>query len=98
MLEQYYDKNGWDQYVKSNELEGANEYIKSFTNIKYIGHGGTCIAFTNNDTQNQSVVIKVCLKKRMTFVSVGKMQEPFQEINTTSCGTTTIFTLNVFMM
>jgi hypothetical protein len=65
MLEQYYDKNGWDQYVESNELGGADEYIKTFPNIKYIGHGGTCIAFTNNDTQNHSVVIKVCLKKRM---------------------------------
>ena len=77
MLEQYYDKNGWDKYIQPEELQNAEIYIDNIKNIKYVGHGGTCIAFVD-DNNNEPLVIKVCLKDRMV-VNDSKMFVAFSK-------------------
>lgn len=74
MLEQYYDKNGWNNIIGLDQLQNVDNFLNNIVGIKYIGHGGTCIAFINSD----KVVIKVCLKNRMvtcnskTFIAFSK--------------------------
>ncbi len=77
MLELYYDKNGWDKYVQLDKLQNVEKFINGIKNVKYIGHGGTCIVFSDNDISKKQV-IKVCLKNRMitnnsrTLISFSK--------------------------
>ena len=69
MLELYYDKNGWDKYIHLDKLHNVDKFICAIQNVKYIGHGGSCIVFASDDMLKQQV-IKVCLKNKMRKVLI----------------------------
>jgi hypothetical protein len=58
MLNEYYTQNGWVKKIAISELNDVENFLKTIPNLNYVGHGGTCIAFSNN----KDTIIKVCLK------------------------------------
>jgi hypothetical protein len=65
MLKQYYEQNGWDKYIEYDKLNKVEEYISNISQIKYLNHGGTCIAFMKEIKESFSnsdpIVIKICI-------------------------------------
>ena len=46
MLKDYYCQNGWNNLITETDLEGVEKYLQGIKDLQYIGHGGTCIAFS----------------------------------------------------
>jgi hypothetical protein len=74
MLKKYYSLNGWDKLFEWDALKKAQQYLDHITGLKYLGHGGTCVAFLDAN----KTVIKLCTKRNFpmtnskTFVDYSK--------------------------
>lgn len=78
MLNKYYFETGWNKKVELKKLDGVENFINTLPNIQYVGHGGTCIAFTSDDSKYNGLIIKVCIKNNLmlktadTFLNYSK--------------------------
>ena len=60
MFKPYYSMNGWDKLISYNKLANVEQFLRSkYQKIEYIGHGGSCVSFSDGSDE----IIKVCIRK-----------------------------------
>lgn len=60
MIKEYYIEAGWNtRGISIEQLDGVESFLSSLGDIKYRGHGGTCVTYKK---PHATVVIKACLK------------------------------------